>query len=376
MATNTTVSRLLRLPPELRNRVYRAALVDHPPHKGCNTSILLTCYQVHDESSAILASETEVHITIVQKAEEKDWDNVGHVETGTETDVRVHTKQWTAATHVEAPVPGGIPMLNIPDGIYAWPEYLHKIERLRLRISLGGHWQVFGADWAFGDVGTLLFSLASFLEGNHSLKDLEIAVDLGDSELDLAESPDDLTELGLTYIQCMFYPLRRFGDVAKTTLSGLPEKDCKVLMQWMKENPFAGLSLDDEATRVLAQRSCFLRPNLMLRYSRIKHEYEAHERLRSFLGLPQLNNQIPDSLAYHYDMLDRWTGFGLFDERHERPITTFLQHVALGLDEFYQQMSREGAMTASKRAEGSWRDFETARAVSYTHLTLPTKRIV
>jgi len=92
----------------------------------------------------------------------RDWYKDSDLGGGDTTHLNVHTEKWTTETDGEGAE--DMPMLFLPNGIDAWPQYLRKIERLRLRVNLHGYYQLYGEGHAFGSIATLLFSLGSFFE--------------------------------------------------------------------------------------------------------------------------------------------------------------------------------------------------------------------
>lgn len=374
-------SRLLEIPAEMRNQLYRNLLVDHKPHEGCHPQILVTCKHIRDEASALLTTDNEVHITISEvvedRMEETQYPGVQNIrppsyahpylggeimETVSETGLQCHTQQWTTGSRH----PSSIPMLALPGGKDAWPAYLRQVQRLRLQINLKGFHQKFEdlATNPFGDVATLLFTLKTFLEAGHQLRFLGISIDLGDSGMESADPIDD-GNTDLTAIQSLFYPLRRFGYIVETTLHGLPSVDRERLLKWTRQGPSyctnspkadahnnsvaAHPDLDDETVRRGLQRECVLRPNLLLRYACIEQEYRAFIALCTFLGLPVRDTRDPETIENSYDMAVRWISFGILDEWHEQCVTLWLEILREGLDNFFGDLSK--VMSDSSREE-------------------------
>ncbi|KAK5124348.1 hypothetical protein LTR85_001565 [Meristemomyces frigidus] len=342
-------SRLLNLPPELRNTLYRELLVKHEPHNGCHPHILVTCKQVHNEASALLTSENEVLISISSSIGEWPSEDPEYPDpyktAGTGLDV--HTRVWATGSHEQRLMP----MLDLPYGSEEWPAYLRKIERLRLNISLSGQHTLFEnlevPPFPFDDVAGLLFSLTSFFESGHRLRLLGITIDLGDSGLEHAE-PIDEGQTGQTALQSTFYPLRRFGRIAETTLTGLPDADCQLFLN-TEEPP----DLDDEAVVTRLQQQCILRTPLLLRYARIDHEYQAFRTLYEYLDLgPWSDNPQTDygAVEHSHSLVYRWTRYGIYDEWREQFITLSLDTLREALDKFHTQLDNS-VMVTSRRKE-------------------------
>jgi len=71
-----------------------------------------------------------------------------------------------------------------------------------------------------------------------------------------------------------FYPLRRFAQIANTTVTGLSNEDCQLFLGWMKEGPITA-DLGDGASLRALQDSCVLRPRLLRRYGHLQRECRA-----------------------------------------------------------------------------------------------------
>ena len=137
-------------------------------------------------------------------------------------------------------------------------------------------------------------------------------------------------------MQALFYPLRHFGPVKNTTLTGLPEMDRQVFLKWMEE----GTKYTIDST---IDRTCILRPNLLRRYTAIKREYQAYQKLRDALKRPKPANIEADKKLPGYGLLwvERRFGTGQLDEWRERMAVPAMEVLREQLNDFVKSMSGE-----------------------------------
>lgn len=396
-------SPLLSLPAELRNCVYREVIVNRKPHEGNNPQLLVTCKQVHGEAADLLHTENEINISINCTMKQADNYLYGrrHSVDAEHTNMSIHTQQWMMvdAPNLHAKQYELVPMLRLTDTMTAWPSYLRNIERLRLKITVAGRHQDDCDSVNYASISTLLFGLTSFLEEGNRLKHLAVEVSLGDS--DLREGNEKRAfpfHEGFTDIQCVFYPLRRFGCIEHITLEGLPATECDLFRRWMKagpsyatkstvahaekgqkgsEEPPATQEESSDNDHAMSERgqsesidqvlhqppvvvvvpapaqhpepACVHRPHLLQEFVRLDQEYNAYDALCKYLALPESPGDDDGEMCkLHNGHVWQVQGGQVYSELREQSMVYFCSRLGQQLDMFNDMLQTGGMATADQ----------------------------
>ena len=208
----TSIFRFNELPPEIQNTVYRNLLLleDSAGRRHCWPQILATSRNIKQEATGILYEENTACVTIQTTCvlpDPQDLDN-----------------------HVVL-INGNTASEQAKESFYRleqWSGHLRRINSLEMHLDLteaiAAPNQTYRGNCFFEHANRYLYSLCSFLQDKHSLKRLEVALNIR-----------PWRDLELNRQQTLLNPIRKLGNLQSFTLTGASDGVTEYLLNLMTD---------------------------------------------------------------------------------------------------------------------------------------------